>query len=32
MIDYFGPAYFLGGCGGYAGWGCCGCCGGWGWL
>jgi len=32
MMDYFGPAYFLGGYGGYAGWGCCGCCGGWGWL
>jgi len=30
MLGYFGPAYFLGGCGSYAGWGCCGCCGGWG--
>lgn len=32
MMDYFGPAYFLGGYGGYAWLGCCGGCGGWGWL
>jgi hypothetical protein len=32
MLGYIGPAYFLGGCGGYAGWGCCGGCGGWGWF
>jgi hypothetical protein len=24
MIDYVGPAYFLGGCGAWSSWGCCG--------
>jgi hypothetical protein len=32
MKDYFGPAYYMSGYGGFSWLGCCGACGGWGWL